>query len=158
MTPVSWTAGTVGWKRSAGSSGPTQTVSSWRCPPRAKEAMTTVLICDDHRQIREGLRASVQALPGVDRVDTAASGEEVLARWPSDRQDLGLMDLQMPGPVGLEPVARAVVAASPRRVRHHPDANVVMLTGAADPALVPLPISGGARGYLHKDVSREELC
>jgi DNA-binding NarL/FixJ family response regulator len=33
-----------------------------------------------------------------------------------------------------------------------------MLTGAADRDVVALAISGGARGYLHKDVSREELC
>src|SRR3954454_16344457 len=112
--------------------------------------MTTVLICDDHRQIREGLRQSVQAVPGVDRVDTAASGEEVLARWPAERQDLVLMDLQMPGLGGLETARRLV--------RQHPDANIVMLTGAADRDLVALAISGGARGYLHKDVSREELC
>jgi DNA-binding NarL/FixJ family response regulator len=112
--------------------------------------MTTVLICDDHRQVREGLRQSVQALPGVDRVDTAASGEEVLARWPHERQDLVLMDLQMPGLGGLETTRRLV--------REHPEANILMLTGAADRDAVALAISGGARGYLHKDVSREELC
>src|SRR3954452_19159287 len=112
--------------------------------------MTTVLICDDHRQIREGLRQSVQTVPGVDRVDTAASGEEVLARWPAERQDLVLMDLQMPGLGGLETARRLV--------RQHPDANVVMLTGQGDRDLVALAISGGARGYLHKNVSREELC
>ena len=43
--------------------------------------MTTVLICDDHRIVREGLRQFVAGVPGVDRVDTAASGEEVLARY-----------------------------------------------------------------------------
>jgi DNA-binding NarL/FixJ family response regulator len=112
--------------------------------------MTTVLICDDHRLVREGLRQSVQAVPGVDRVDTAASGEEVLARWPSERQDLVLMDVSMPGLGGLETTRRLV--------RAHPDARVVMLTGAADRDAVALAISGGARGYLHKNVSREELC
>ncbi|HEU5033661.1 MAG TPA: response regulator transcription factor [Mycobacteriales bacterium] len=112
--------------------------------------MTTVLICDDHRQVREGLRRTVETVPGVDRVDTAASGEEVLSRWPMERQDLVLMDLQMPGLGGLE--------ATRRLLRAHPDANVVMLTGSADRDLVALAISGGARGFLHKDVSREEVC
>jgi DNA-binding NarL/FixJ family response regulator len=112
--------------------------------------MTTVLICDDHRLVREGLSRSVQAVPGVDRVDTATSGEEVLARWPFERQDLVLMDVHMPGLGGVEAVRRLVQA--------HPTANVVMLTGAADREAVAMAISGGARGFLHKDVSREELC
>jgi DNA-binding NarL/FixJ family response regulator len=112
--------------------------------------MTTVLICDDHRLVREGLSRSVQAVPGVDRVDTCASGEEVLARWPMERHDLVLMDVQMPGLGGVEAVRRLVHA--------HPTANVVMLTGAADREAVAMAISGGARGFLHKDVSREELC
>ncbi|HEX4654417.1 MAG TPA: response regulator transcription factor [Mycobacteriales bacterium] len=112
--------------------------------------MTTVLICDDHRLVREGLSRSVQSVPGVDRVDTAVSGEEVLARWPSERQDLVLMDVHMPGLGGVEAVRRLVHA--------HPTANVVMLTGAADREAVAMAISGGARGFLHKDVSREELC
>jgi len=78
--------------------------------------MTTVLICDDHRQVREGLRQSVQAVPGVDRVDTAASGEEVLARWPAERQDLVLMDVSLPGIGGLETTRRLV--------RAYPDAHL----------------------------------
>ena len=112
--------------------------------------VTTVLICDDHRMVREGLRASVQSLPGVDRVDTAESGEEVLARWPSERHDLVLMDVTMPGLGGLE--------ATRRLVRAHPDAKIVMLSGAGDRDAVAVAISGGARGFLHKTASREELC
>jgi DNA-binding NarL/FixJ family response regulator len=112
--------------------------------------VTTVLICDDHRIVREGLRRSVQSVPGVDRVDMAESGEEVLARWPAERQDLVLMDVSMPGLGGLE--------ATRRLVREHPDAKVVMLTGAGDREAVAMAISGGARGFLQKSVSREELC
>jgi len=112
--------------------------------------MTAVLICDDSRAVREGLRRSVSGLPGVDRVDTATSGEEVLVRWPRERPDLVLMDLHMPGLGGLE--------ATRRLVRRHPEAHVVMLTVSADRDTVALAIAGGARGYLSKDVSREELC
>jgi DNA-binding NarL/FixJ family response regulator len=83
-------------------------------------------------------------------VDTAASAEEVLARWPVERQDLVLMDVHMPGLSGVEAVRRLVHA--------HPTVNVVMLAGAADRDAVAMAVSSGARGFLHKEVSREELC
>jgi DNA-binding NarL/FixJ family response regulator len=111
--------------------------------------VTTVLICDDLRAVRDGLRRSVESLPGVARVDTAASGEEVLARWPSERHDLVLMDVQMPGLGGVETTRRLI--------HDHPEANVVMLTLASDREGAAAAIASGARGFLHKDVSREEL-
>ncbi|MDP9498289.1 MAG: response regulator transcription factor [Actinomycetota bacterium] len=112
--------------------------------------MTTVLICDDHRIVREGLRHFVAAIPSVDRVETAASGEEVLARFPHERPDLVLMDVRMPGLGGLESTRRLVAA--------HPEARVIMLTAADDRDQVALAVANGARGYLLKDVSHEELC
>ena len=112
--------------------------------------MTTVLICDDHRIVREGLRTVVEAVPGVDKVETAASGEEVLARYPHEHPDLVLMDVRMPGLGGLE--------ATRRLVAQFPDAKVIMLTAADDRDQVAAAVSSGARGYLLKDVSHEELC
>jgi len=112
--------------------------------------VTTVLICDDHRIVREGLRQFVAGVPGVDRVETAASGEEVLARYPHEHPDLVLMDVRMPGLGGLE--------ATRRLVSTHPDAKVLMLTAADDRDQVAAAVSHGARGYLLKDVSHEELC
>jgi DNA-binding NarL/FixJ family response regulator len=112
--------------------------------------VTTVLICDDHRIVREGLRQFVAAVPGVDKVDTAASGEEVLARFPHEHPDLVLMDVRMPGLGGLE--------ATRRLVHQFPDAKVIMLTAADDRDQVAAAVSSGARGYLLKDVSHEELC
>ena len=112
--------------------------------------MTTVLICDDHRIVREGLRQFVAAVPGVDKVETAASGEEVLARYPHEHPDLVLMDVRMPGLGGLE--------ATRRLVQEHPEAKVIMLTAADDRDQVAAAVTSGARGYLLKDVSHEELC
>lgn len=102
------------------------------------------------RVVRDGLRRSVQTVPGVGRVDTVGSGEELLARWPKERQDLVLVDVQMPGLGGVETVRRLV--------RQHPDANVVMLALSSDREGVAAAISAGARGFLHKDVAREEMC
>jgi DNA-binding NarL/FixJ family response regulator len=112
--------------------------------------VTTVLICDDHRIVREGLREFVAGVPGVDRVETAASGEEVLARYPHEHPDLVLMDVRMPGLGGLE--------ATRRLVAQYPAAKVIMLTAADDRDQVAAAVSNGARGYLLKDVSHEELC
>lgn len=111
--------------------------------------MTSVLICDDSRPVRDGLRAYVAGIPGVTRVDMASSGEEVLARYPALRPNLILMDVSMPGMGGVE--------ATRRLVGTYPQANVVILTVAADRDAVGMAISAGARGYLSKDVSREEL-
>jgi DNA-binding NarL/FixJ family response regulator len=86
----------------------------------------------------------------VQRVETAASGEEVLARYDLERPDLVLMDVQMPGLGGLE--------ATRRLVKLHPDARVIMLTAADDRDNVVTAVANGATGYLLKDVSREELC
>ncbi len=107
------------------------------------------MVCDDSRAVREELRAVLAGVPGVDRVETAASGEEVLARYAGERPDLVLMDLQMPGIGGVE--------ATRRLVLRHPEAHVLMLTTAADKNRVGLAVSRGARGFLIKDVSREEL-
>lgn len=112
--------------------------------------MTTVLICDDHRIVREGLRTFVEAVPGVDRVVTAASGEEALARYSTELPDLVLMDVQMPGVGGLE--------ATRQLCARHPEARVIMLTAADDRDNVAAAVANGARGYLLKDVSHEELC
>jgi DNA-binding NarL/FixJ family response regulator len=112
--------------------------------------VTTVLIFDDHRIVREGLRQFVSNVPGVDKVETAASGEEVLARYPHEHPDLVLMDVRMPGLGGLE--------ATRRLVHLYPEAKVIMLTAADDRDQVAAAVSSGARGYLLKDVSHEELC
>jgi DNA-binding NarL/FixJ family response regulator len=112
--------------------------------------VTTVLICDDHRIVREGLRTFVAGVPGVDKVETAASGEEVLARYAHEQPDLVLMDVRMPGLGGLEATRRLVAA--------HPGAKVLMLSAADDRDQVAAAVSHGARGYLLKDVSHEELC
>jgi len=100
--------------------------------------------------VREGLKHFVEAVPGVDRVETAATGEEVLARYDLERPDLVLMDVQMPGLGGLETTRRLV--------RAHPGARVIMLTAAGDREHVATAVANGATGYLLKDVSREQLC
>lgn len=111
--------------------------------------MATVCVCDDSPLARESLRRVVATIPGVDRVSASASGEELLARFSVERPDLVLVDVRMPGIGGLETVRRLLAL--------HPDASVVMLTMAEDTDGVARAVAQGARGYVRKDASREEL-
>ncbi len=112
--------------------------------------MATILVCDDAPLAREAVRRAVGGVPGVERVTAAGSGEEVLARYPLERPDLVLMDVRMPGIGGVE--------ASRRLVAAHPQAAVVMLTMGEDPEGVARAVGQGARGYVAKDASREEVA
>lgn len=106
-------------------------------------------VCDDSPLARESLRRVVATVPGVDRVSAAASGEEMLARYSVERPDLVLADVRMPGIGGVEATRRLLAV--------HPNAAVLMLTMAEDTDGVARAVAHGARGYVRKDASREEL-
>jgi DNA-binding NarL/FixJ family response regulator len=111
--------------------------------------VTTVLVCDDSPLAREALRRAVATVPGVDRVSVAGSGEEGLARFSTDKPDLVLLDVRMPGIGGVE--------AARRMLSIVPQTGVIMMTMAEDVEGVARAVNAGARGYLVKDASREEL-
>ena len=111
--------------------------------------MATVLVCDDSALVRETLHRSLAGVPGITRIVDASSGEEALARWPVERPSLVLMDVRMPGIGGVE--------ATRRLLSRHPEAIVVMVTMAEDAEGVARAVAGGARGYLVKDATREEV-
>lgn len=111
--------------------------------------MTTVLVCDDSPLAREALRRAVATVPGVDRVSVAGSGEEGLVRFGADSPELVLLDVRMPGIGGVE-AARRMLSIAPKT-------GVIMMTMAEDVEGVARAVNAGARGYLVKDASREEL-
>jgi DNA-binding NarL/FixJ family response regulator len=111
--------------------------------------VTTVLIVDDAPAVRDGLRRLVHALPDVEAVSMASSGEEALARYSVERPDLVLLDVRMPGMSGLE---------CARRLLHtDPTVRIVMLTANDDPQTVATAVANGAAGYISKDASRIEM-
>jgi DNA-binding NarL/FixJ family response regulator len=113
-------------------------------------AVATVLVCDDSALVRETLHRALSSVPGITRIVDASSGEEALARWPLERPSLVLMDVRMPGIGGVE--------ATRRLLSRHPEAIVVMVTVAEDAEGVARCVGGGARGFLVKDASREEVA
>jgi DNA-binding NarL/FixJ family response regulator len=107
--------------------------------------VTTVLICDDQPNVREELRGRLTGIPGVDRVVTCESGQQLLARYGQLSPDLVLVDVAMPLISGVETIRQLL--------RRHPDAHVLMLTGRTDRESAAAAIAAGARGFLAKEGS-----
>jgi two-component system, NarL family, response regulator DegU len=108
-----------------------------------------VLLADDHRLLREGLRRSLTD-EGFEIVGEAADGEEACDLVDELHPDLVLMDVTMPNLNGVE--------ATKRIHARHPDVRIVMLTMHADAEVVADAIRGGANGYLVKDCSTDEIA
>ncbi|MCW2599103.1 MAG: two component transcriptional regulator, LuxR family [Frankiales bacterium] len=106
--------------------------------------MSMLLLCDDHRVVREALAALLSAVPGVSTVSQAGSAEEVLARYPVLRPDAVVMDVRLPGLDG--------VTATVRLLEEHPDARVVVLSGEVREDDRLRVLQAGARGFLPKDI------
>jgi DNA-binding NarL/FixJ family response regulator len=108
-----------------------------------------VLLADDQRLVRESLGTLLGLLGGIDLVATASDGEEALAMSAEHRPDVVLMDLRMPRLNGIE---------ATRRLRElQPGVRVIALTTYADDESVLGALRAGARGYLTKDASSEDI-
>ncbi len=108
-----------------------------------------VLIVDDHLIVREGLRLILEGEDDFLVVGEAADGAEAVRQVAALTPDVVLMDLRMPGMDGIEALGH--IGAE------FPDVAVVVLTTFNEDDLVLRALSGGARGYLMKDASRETL-
>ena len=107
-----------------------------------------VLIADDHLFYREGLRVMLGAVPEIQLVGEAASGDEAIERALALQPDVVLMDLKMPGASGIE--------ATRRIVRESPRIGVLVLTMFDDDSVFAA-MRAGARGYLLKDARLEDV-
>lgn len=113
------------------------------------EAITVMLI-DDHRVVRQGLRDFLELQSDIEVVGEASSGEEGVPLAKDLLPDVVLMDLVMPGIDGVE---------TTRRIRNaSPSTKVIVLTSFTDDAKVFPAIKAGAISYLLKDISPEELA
>lgn len=108
-----------------------------------------VLIADDHRLYREGVRKMLSVAPDIEIVGEAVSGEEAIAQALLLQPDVILMDLKMPGVNGIE-ATRRILYASPR-------IGVLVLTMFETDETVFAAMRAGARGYLLKDVDQEDV-
>ena len=108
-----------------------------------------VLIADDQPVVRDGLAMLLGLIDDVEIVATAADGIEAVERARAERPDIVLMDLRMPRLEGAD-ATRQILAA-------HPETRVLVLTTYADDQSLFPALQAGARGYLTKDATAEEI-
>ncbi len=107
-----------------------------------------VLLADDHRMVREGLRAVLERA-GAEVVGEASTGHEALAEARRLLPDVVVMDIGMPELNGID--------ATKRLVAEFPQLKVVGLSMNADRRYVMAMLEAGAAGYLLKNSASEEL-
>lgn len=108
-----------------------------------------VLIADDHRIVRQGLRHVCERTGGFAVVGEAQNGQEAVEMAQELRPDVILMDVNMPVLDGVQATRRVVAA--------EPSMRVIILTMYRQDRYVFEAIKAGARGYLLKDVDEEDL-
>lgn len=112
-------------------------------------AMLRVMVVDDQTLVRQGIRSLLELSDEVTVVAEAADGDEALALFPSIDLDVVLLDLRMPGRDGLATL-RAMADAGM-------DLPVLVLTTFDDQLAVAAALRAGAKGFLLKDVSLQQL-
>jgi len=108
-----------------------------------------VLVVDDHPPMRMGLVALIKSQPGMDVISEASDGEEAIEVYNDVLPDIVLMDLRMPGMGGVE----AILAIR----KKHRDARVIVLSTYDADEDIYRAIESGAKSYLLKDMSTEEI-
>jgi DNA-binding NarL/FixJ family response regulator len=108
-----------------------------------------VLIADDQPVVRDGLAMLLGLIDDVEIVATAADGIEAVERARDERPDIVLMDLRMPRLEG--------AAATREILTSLPDTRVLVLTTYADDEFLFPALQAGARGYLTKDATADEI-
>lgn len=108
-----------------------------------------LVIADDHRVVRDGIRYMLADAPEIDIVGEAADGESLLGLLETDPVDVVLLDVRMPGMTGFDVLER--VQDDFAQVR------VIMLSMHDEPGYVRRAIELGAAGYLLKSASRDEV-
>jgi DNA-binding NarL/FixJ family response regulator len=115
-------------------------------PPAKK---IRVLVADDHTIFREGLRSCLSCCESLEIAGEASDGEDAVRKAKELGADVVLMDLNMPKITGLE--------AADRLHQECPDTKVLILTVHKNPEYVQEMIRCGAKGYVIKDASPQEI-
>ncbi len=111
--------------------------------------MIRVMLVDDQNLVRKGVRSLLELSTDIEVVAEAADGAEAIRLLPEIKPDVMLLDMRMPGMSGLDLLQTLA--------RNNAVPPTIILTTFDDDELVLAGVKAGARGYLLKDVSLEDL-
>ncbi|MEO0225470.1 MAG: response regulator transcription factor [candidate division WOR-3 bacterium] len=111
--------------------------------------MTRIMLVDDHKILREGLKALLKSVPDLKVVTEAEDGREAITKAKRYRPDVIVMDITMPGMGGLEATRKITTLL--------PQTRVIVLSMHSSEELVREAITSGAVGYLRKESAGQEL-
>jgi two-component system response regulator NreC len=109
-----------------------------------------IILADDHRIVREGLRSLIEEQPDMEVVAEAEDGQAAVQLVQELVPDVVIMDVSMPGVNG--------IMAAHQVIARYPDVKVIALSMHADKQFVMKMLDAGASGYLLKDCAFEELA
>lgn len=111
--------------------------------------MIRVLLVDDQTLVRKGVKSLLALAPSIDVIGEATDGQQAIEFIGEIKPDVVLMDMRMPVKSGLEAIQELALNGNLP--------PTIILTTFDDDELVLAGIKAGARGYLLKDVSLEQL-
>ncbi|HPA36603.1 MAG TPA: response regulator transcription factor [Chitinophagales bacterium] len=108
-----------------------------------------VFVVDDHQIFLDGIVSLLDDEPNIRITGTAHNGKQALERLKNVSADVVLMDINMPEMDGIEATKKLKIS--------HPDIKVLMLTMHSEPRFIKECLEIGAKGYVMKNISKDDL-
>jgi DNA-binding NarL/FixJ family response regulator len=108
-----------------------------------------VIIVDDHQIIRDGIKALLSSVEGIEIAGEAGSAEEMLQKINSFKADVALVDISLPGLSGIR--------LTQQLSQTYPELKVLILSMHLNEEYIANALKAGALGYLAKNTTRDEL-
>jgi DNA-binding NarL/FixJ family response regulator len=107
------------------------------------------MIADDHDLLREGIKHVLEKYPDIQIVSEVTNGNDLLSKIKNVKIDLLLLDVSMPGP--------GFITIMQKLRKNYPDINVLVLSVHPEEHYAIRALKAGAKGYMEKNLSHEEL-
>ena len=111
--------------------------------------MIRVLLADDHKIVRDGLRGILAATQDIQVAGEAADGDQALALVKANEYDVAVIDMSMPGLSGMDLIKRLGI--------ERPKLRLLVLSMHGEQQYAARALKAGAAGYLNKDSAAEQL-